>query len=77
MYYYFLQNGMIRQTSLSKLWYKYDTEFKSPKAYVYLSFICPEANNSPEAMILTYILMWLLADEMTEYGMCNDVYKSL
>ncbi|KAG0597423.1 hypothetical protein M758_UG337100 [Ceratodon purpureus] len=57
---------MIRKTSLSKLWYKRGMEIKTPKAYVYLSFNCPESNSSPEATILTYIFTWLLADEMTE-----------
>jgi len=40
-------------------------------AYVYLSFNCPESNNTLEATILTYIFIWLLADEMTEYGTWN------
>lgn len=59
---------MIRKTSLSKLWYKHGTNFKTPKAYVYLSFHCPESNKTVEAEILTYIFTWLFADEMTEYG---------
>uniref|UniRef100_A0A7I4B9I0 Insulin-degrading enzyme-like 1, peroxisomal n=1 Tax=Physcomitrium patens TaxID=3218 RepID=A0A7I4B9I0_PHYPA len=59
---------MIRKTSLSKLWYKHGTNFKTPKAYVYLSFHCPESNKSVEAEILTYIFTWLFADEMTEYA---------
>ncbi|XP_024375007.1 insulin-degrading enzyme-like 1, peroxisomal isoform X1 [Physcomitrium patens] len=59
---------VIRKSSFSKLWYKRGTEFKTPKAYVYLSFNCPESNNSPEATILTYIFTWLLADEMAEYA---------
>ena len=65
---------MIRKTDLSKLWYKRGMEIKTPKAYVYLSFNCPESNSSPEATILTYIFTWLLADEMTECGTCF-VYK--
>ena len=63
---------MIRKSGLSKLWYKSGMEIKTPKAYAYLSFNCPESNSSPEATILTYIFTWLLADEMTEYGMFHS-----
>lgn len=69
---------IVRKTDISKLWYKHDTKFKTPKAYVYLSFNCPEANYSPEATLLTYIFTRLFADEMNEYGKhISDFLKKL
>lgn len=59
---------LIRNTSMAKLWYKPDTKFGMPKAYIQLHFNCPESNYSPEASVLTDIFTKLVADNLNEYG---------
>ena len=53
------------------LWYKPDTVFLTPKAYVKIDFNCPRASDSPEAKVLCNIFTRLLMDYLNEYGkMC-------
>lgn len=58
----------MRKSPYSRLWYKPDSTFYSPKAYVKIDFNCPFAGNSPEAEILTDIFTRLLMDYLNEYG---------
>ncbi|KAM0027550.1 putative insulysin [Helianthus debilis subsp. tardiflorus] len=59
---------MLRKSSYSRLWYKPDTTFSTPKAYVKLDFYCPFGGNSPEANVLTDISTRLLMDYLNEYA---------
>ncbi|MBA0788900.1 hypothetical protein Gotri_006798, partial [Gossypium trilobum] len=61
----------LRKSSYSKLWYKPDTVFFTPKAYVKINFDCPHAINSPETEVLTDLFTRLLMDYLNEYGMIN------
>lgn len=59
---------LLRKSSFSRLWYKPDTMFFTPKAYIRIDFNCPQSNYSPEAGILTDIFTRLLMDYLNEYG---------
>ena len=51
--------------------------FSTPKAYVKIDFICPHADISPEAEVLTAIFTRLLVDYLNEYGklfQVNEVF---
>ncbi|KAK1313495.1 Zinc-metallopeptidase, peroxisomal [Acorus calamus] len=57
---------LLRKTSFSRLWYKSDIKFFTPKAYVKIDFNCPHSNQSPEAEVLTDIFTRLLMDYLNE-----------
>lgn len=59
---------LLRSSSYSRLWYKPDTKFSTPKAYVRIDFNCPHSNYSPEAEVLTDIFARLLMDYLNEYA---------
>lgn len=59
---------LLSRSSYSALWYKPDTLFSTPKAYVKIDFNCPYAGNSPEAGVLTHIFTQLLVDYLNEYA---------
>ncbi|XP_021724126.1 insulin-degrading enzyme-like 1, peroxisomal [Chenopodium quinoa] len=59
---------LLRTSSYSRLWYKPDTMFFIPKAYVKIDFHCPHAGNSPESEVLTDIFTRLLTDYLNEYA---------
>ncbi|KAI3750269.1 hypothetical protein L2E82_20902 [Cichorium intybus] len=59
---------LLRKSEYSRLWYKSDTSFSTPKAFVKLDFYCPFAGNSPEANVLTDIATRLLMDYLNEYA---------
>ncbi|KAK9290443.1 hypothetical protein L1049_008613 [Liquidambar formosana] len=59
---------LLRKSSYSTLWYKPDTKFCTPKAYVIIDFNCPYAINSPAATVLTSIFIQLLKDYLNEYA---------
>ncbi|KAE9621676.1 putative insulysin [Lupinus albus] len=59
---------LLSRSSYSALWYKPDTLFSIPKAYVKIDFHCPYAGNSPEAEVLTHIFTELLMDYLNEYA---------
>ncbi|KAF8045487.1 hypothetical protein N665_4811s0002 [Sinapis alba] len=59
---------LLRKTSFSRLWYKPDTMFFKPKAYVKIDFNCPLAKTSPDAVVLSNIFVWLLVDCLNEYA---------
>ncbi|RXH76697.1 hypothetical protein DVH24_019585 [Malus domestica] len=46
---------LLRRSPYSTLWYKPDTMFFTPKAYVKIAFTCPHTSASPETEILTNI----------------------
>jgi Middle or third domain of peptidase_M16 len=59
---------MLKKSPFSRLWYKRDTMFFTPKAYVRINFNCPESNHSPESSVLTKMFTRLLMDYLNEYG---------
>ncbi|MBA0734148.1 hypothetical protein Gogos_018091, partial [Gossypium gossypioides] len=59
---------LLRKSSYSKLWYKPDTVFSTPKAYVKIHFNCPHAGNSPETEVLADLFARLLLDYLNEYA---------
>ncbi|KAK9290743.1 hypothetical protein L1049_008919 [Liquidambar formosana] len=59
---------LLRRSSYSTLWYKPDTNFCTPKAYIKIVFNCPYSRNSPAATVLTYIFTQLLTDYLNEYA---------
>lgn len=56
----------IHDSTLVQLFYKQETLFGSPKAVIYLSFICPVALSSPENAVLTQLYIKLLIDHLNE-----------
>lgn len=59
---------LLRKTPYSRLWYKPDTAFSTPKAYVKIDVNCPFSGTSPESEVLTEIFTRLLMDYLNEYG---------
>ncbi|KAJ9181087.1 hypothetical protein P3X46_009254 [Hevea brasiliensis] len=59
---------LLKKSSYSSLWYKPDTVFCTPKAYVKIDFNCPHGGSSPEAEVLTDIFTRLLMDYLNEYA---------
>ncbi|XP_057438666.1 insulin-degrading enzyme-like 1, peroxisomal [Lotus japonicus] len=59
---------LLSRSTYSTLWYKPDTLFSTPKAYVKIDFNCPYAGSSPEAEVLTHIFTQLLMDYLNEYA---------
>ncbi|XP_041998560.1 insulin-degrading enzyme-like 1, peroxisomal [Salvia splendens] len=59
---------LLRKTPYSRLWYKPDTAFSTPKAYVKIDFNCPLSGSSPESEVLTEIFTRLLMDYLNEYA---------
>ncbi|XP_042422587.1 insulin-degrading enzyme-like 1, peroxisomal isoform X1 [Zingiber officinale] len=64
---------LLRTSSFSRLWYKPDTMFSMPKAYIKVEFNCPPSIVSPEAEVLTYIFTKLLIDYLNEYAYYAEV----
>ncbi|KAM7505463.1 hypothetical protein LguiB_004367 [Lonicera macranthoides] len=64
---------LLRKSPYSKLWYKPDTMFSTPKAYITIDFNCPFAGNSPESNVLTDIFTRLLMDYLNEYAYYAEV----
>eukprot|EP00268_Persea_americana_P025608 TRINITY_DN2493_c0_g1_i3.p1 TRINITY_DN2493_c0_g1~~TRINITY_DN2493_c0_g1_i3.p1 ORF type:complete len:451 (-),score=75.59 TRINITY_DN2493_c0_g1_i3:846-2198(-) len=59
---------LLRKTDFSRLWYKPDTKFSTPKAYVKIDFNCPQSCYSPAAVVLTDVFTRLLMDYLNEYA---------
>ncbi|EYU18739.1 hypothetical protein ABFS82_10G164400 [Erythranthe guttata] len=59
---------LLRKTPYSRLWYKPDTAFSTPKAFVKIDFNCPFSGSSPESEVLTEIFTRLLMDYLNEYA---------
>ncbi|KAL5556247.1 hypothetical protein UlMin_038483 [Ulmus minor] len=59
---------LLRRSPYSTLWYKPDTVFLTPKAYVKLDFNCPHAGDSPKAEVLNEIFTELIMDYLNEYA---------
>ncbi|EFJ11426.1 hypothetical protein SELMODRAFT_447027 [Selaginella moellendorffii] len=64
---------VLRNSSLSKLWYKPDTKFQTPKACVMIHLHCPECKYSPESSVLSTIFTKLLLDYLNEYAYFAEI----
>ena len=64
--------AMLRKTPFSRLWYKPDTMFFTPKAYIKMDFHCPLSQSSPESAVLTDVFTRLLMDYLNDYGMSDS-----
>ncbi|XP_024189601.1 insulin-degrading enzyme-like 1, peroxisomal [Rosa chinensis] len=64
---------LLRKSPYATLWYKPDTMFFTPKAYVKIDFNCPHASCSPEAEVLTSIFTDLLMDYLNDYAYYAEV----
>ncbi|TVU38355.1 hypothetical protein EJB05_11718 [Eragrostis curvula] len=58
--------SMLRKTMFSRLWYKSDTMFFTPKAYIKMDFHCPLSHSSPESAVLTDLFTRLLMDYLND-----------
>ncbi|KAL3755300.1 hypothetical protein ACJRO7_002363 [Eucalyptus globulus] len=59
---------LLRKSSYSTLWFKPDTAFSNPKAYIKIDFSCPHASNSSETVLLADLFMGLLMDYLNEFA---------
>ncbi|KAI3984394.1 hypothetical protein MKX01_011348 [Papaver californicum] len=59
---------LLRKSSYSRLWFKPDSMFFTPKAYVKIDFNCPCTSHTPEAVVLTDVFTRLLMDYLNEYA---------
>ena len=57
---------VVRQTELSRLWWKPDTAFDAPKAILKLDLSSPAAYASPEAAVCARLYVELLTDALNE-----------
>ncbi|CAN6586428.1 unnamed protein product [Malus baccata var. baccata] len=64
---------LLRKSPCSTLWYKPDTMFFTPKAYVRIHFTCPHTSESPETEVLTKMFTRLLMDYLNEYAYYAEV----
>ncbi|EPS70250.1 insulin degrading enzyme, partial [Genlisea aurea] len=64
---------LLRKSAYSRLWYKPDTAFSSPKEYVMIDFNCPHSGISPESVVLTEIFTRLVMDYLNEYAYYAEV----
>ncbi|CAO1946196.1 unnamed protein product [Urochloa humidicola] len=60
--------AVLRKTPLSRLWYKPDLLFSTPKVNIIIDFHCPLSSHSPEAIISTDIFVDLLVDYLNAYA---------
>lgn len=58
---------MISETSLARVWYKQDDEFKLPKAVIYTELFSPLAYLDPHHTNLLHMFAQLFRDALTEY----------
>ncbi|XP_037484473.1 insulin-degrading enzyme-like 1, peroxisomal [Triticum dicoccoides] len=64
---------MLRKTLFSRLWYKPDTMFFTPKVFIKMDFHCPLSNSSPESSVLTDVFTRLLMDYLNDYAYDAEV----
>ncbi|KAJ8755593.1 hypothetical protein K2173_022172 [Erythroxylum novogranatense] len=59
---------LLRKSIYSSVWYKPDTTFGVPKAFVKINFSCPLCSSSPDTEVLSDIFTRLLMDYLNEYA---------
>lgn len=57
---------IIRDSSLSRVWFKQDTEFRKPKAIMAIELKNPTIHCDPLNWNLTHLFVWLLEDHLKE-----------
>ncbi|KAF0917133.1 hypothetical protein E2562_016934 [Oryza meyeriana var. granulata] len=75
--------AILRKTPLSRLWYKPDMLFSTPKVQIVIDFHCPLSSHSPEAVVSTSLFVDLLADYLNAYaydaqiaGLFYSIYRT-
>ncbi|KAF9652907.1 hypothetical protein BDM02DRAFT_3183249 [Thelephora ganbajun] len=64
---------LIRENSLSQLWYKKDDQYWVPKAQVCVDIRSPHANASPKTSVMTRLFADLVGDSLTELSYDADL----
>lgn len=64
---------LLRKSSMSRLWFKPDSTFQTPKACIEIHFNSPESNGSPEAVVLSTLFLKLLLDYLNEHAYYAEV----
>eukprot|EP00250_Pteridium_aquilinum_P021928 c25264_g2_i1 orf=2311-5265(+) len=64
---------LLQKSIMSKLWFKSDFTFQTPKAYIRIHFNFPESNGSPEAVVLSALFCRLLLDYLNEHAYYAEV----
>jgi insulysin len=64
---------ILRNTKMTRLWYKQDDKFLLPKAFITVDFNSPYAYMDPLSANLTYMFVTLLNDSLTEYTYDADL----
>ena len=59
---------VLRKTPVSRLWYKPDMLFLTPKVYIILDFHSPLSSHSPKAEVSISLFVDLLAHYLNAYG---------
>lgn len=57
---------IIRDTSLARVWFKQDTEFRKPKSIMTIELKNATVNSDPLSWNLIHIFVWLLEDHLKE-----------
>ncbi|KAI6148159.1 Metalloenzyme, LuxS/M16 peptidase-like protein, partial [Pisolithus thermaeus] len=65
---FWMKPHLIRQSDISKVWYKKDDQFWLPRAAVIIDIRSPVASNKPRATVLTKLCVDLVNDSLTEYA---------
>ena len=63
---------LLQKSIMSRLWFKSDFTFQTPKAYIRIHFNFPESNGSPEAVVLSALFCRLLLDYLNEHGIARS-----
>eukprot|EP00899_Mesostigma_viride_P018660 jgi/Mesvir1/26796/Mv20563-RA.1 len=64
---------LFRMSPLSRLWYKPDTKFATPKAFLWMDFVAPDAVASPEASVLSRLFTKLVVDYLNETAYSAEI----
>lgn len=64
---------ILRNTKIARLWFKQDTKFLLPKAYMTVEFKSPYAYMDPLSANLTYMFGELLKDALNEYAYAAEL----
>lgn len=64
---------IIKNTPLSRVWFKQDDEFLLPKANISLEFVSPLAYLDPHSCNMTYMFVMLFKDALNEYAYAAEL----
>eukprot|EP01121_Diplochlamys_sp_Union-15-3_P012400 TRINITY_DN3708_c0_g1_i4.p1 TRINITY_DN3708_c0_g1~~TRINITY_DN3708_c0_g1_i4.p1 ORF type:complete len:951 (+),score=168.25 TRINITY_DN3708_c0_g1_i4:43-2895(+) len=64
---------LIKNSELSRIWYKHDQTFKKPKANLCFDIVTPVTYQSPKNCVAATLFSRLLADSLTEFSYDADL----